>query len=351
MTDPRRPPRTRGDAATPGSRRSRGAGAAAARRWVVGCIGLGVLAACGPARPAVARSDRSAPAPAAAALFAPGVISDAKRQWRITFTADGRTAYFAESDGFFPATRQATIYVTHLVGGSWTEPAVAPFSGRYSDIDPFVTPDGSRLYFSSIRPVGGVVRGDVDIWYVDRTAGGWGEPQRLGPEVNGPADELYASASARGDLYFAAGPAGPTPNDDWDVYAAARAGRGFARRQPIAAVNTDRPFDPRDPTADWEFNPEVSADGRTLVFTSLRPGGNGLGDLYVSHSRDGAWSAPQNLGPAVNTKFDEFHPTLARDGYLYFARNSFTATHGDIYRIAATSVQPLHRRAPARRPR
>jgi hypothetical protein len=115
---------------------------------------------CAPARPVAARGGDGSGLPpshasagaAAAELFAPGVISDAKRQWRITFTADGRTAYFAESEGFFPATRQATIHVTRRVDGAWTEPEVAPFSGRYSDIDPFVTPDGSRLYFSSIRP-------------------------------------------------------------------------------------------------------------------------------------------------------------------------------------------------------
>ena len=330
-------------------RRSGTRAASDAGRWLVASIGVGALAACGPARPAARGDHRGAPPPAqasatpgAAELFAPGVISDAKRQWRITFTADGRTAYFAESEGFFPATRQATIHVTHRVGGTWTEPTVAPFSGRYSDIDPFITPDGSRLYFSSIRPVDGVLRGDIDVWYVERTPAGWGEPQRLGPEVNGPADELYASASARGDLYFAVGPAGPGPGADWDIYTAARAGHGFAPRQPIAAVNTDLRFDPRTPTADWEFNPEISTDGRTLVFTSLRPGGHGYGDLYVSHHRGGEWSPPRNLGPAVNTAFDEFHPTLARDGYLYFARNTFTPTHGDLYRIPVKEVQSLH---------
>jgi hypothetical protein len=284
---------------------------------------------------------RIAAPPDTAELFAPGVISDANRQWRITFTPDGRTAYFAESEGFFPATRQATIHVSRLEDGRWTEPQVAPFSGRHSDIDPFVTPDGSRLYFSSIRPVDGVLRGDVDVWYVERTPDGWGEPVRLGPEVNGPHDELYPSASARGDLYFGVGPAGPTAAMDWDVYHAAPDGRGFAPRQPVAAVNTDLPFDPRDPTADWEFNPEISADGRTLVFASLRPGGHGLGDLYVSHRRDGAWSAPRNLGPAVNTAADEYHPTLARDGRLYFARNAGGPTTGDFYRVPTAAVPAL----------
>jgi hypothetical protein len=89
--------------------------------------------------------------------------------------------------------------------------------------------------------------------------------------VNGPADELYASASARGDLYFAVGARGPHPRRRLEHPP------GGALGTRLRAAPADRggqhrpPFDPRDPTADWEFNPEVSADGRTLVFTSLRP--------------------------------------------------------------------------------
>ena len=297
-----------------------------------------LLPACRISRPPEEAPSTTTAATASAELFAPGVISDANRQWRITFTPDGRTAYFAESEGFFPATRKATIHVSRLVDGRWTEPTVAPFSGEHSDIDPFVTPDGRRLYFSSIRPVDGVVRGDIDLWYVDRTADGWSAPVRLGPEVNGPLDELYPSVSAAGELWFAVGPAGPGAAADWDIHRAAPAGGGFAPRQPVAAVNTDRPFDASNPTADWEFNPEISADGRTLVFCSLRPGGHGAGDLYVSRLRDGAWSAPENLGPPVNTAADEYHPTLTRDGVLYFVRNDFRERVGDFYRIDARSV-------------
>src|SRR5688500_8847236 len=89
-----------------------------------------------------------APAPAAAEVFADGVISDAQEQWRITFTPDGRSAYFASSPEFFPIARKATIYVSRLENGAWSAPVVAPFSGKHSDIDPFITPDGKRLYFS-----------------------------------------------------------------------------------------------------------------------------------------------------------------------------------------------------------
>ena len=49
----------------------------------------------------------------------------------------------------------------------WSDPVIAPFSGKYTDMGPFITLDGQRVYFSSIRPVNGVLRGDIDLWYVE----------------------------------------------------------------------------------------------------------------------------------------------------------------------------------------
>jgi hypothetical protein len=282
---------------------------------VTGCADL-------PYAQTVSEPDFSAVATSAAAIFSPGVISDARWQYRITFTPNGRSAYFTVANAFFPAVRSSSIYETHLQqDGSWSTPVVAPFSGQYTDIDPFITPNGQRLYFSSIRPLDGAPKPDLDIFYMERTPHGWGEPVRLGPEVNTAEDELYASLDAAGTLYFAAGPFGPTPSSDWNIYVAQRSGSGFAAREAIDAINTRLPWNPADPTQDWEFNPEISVDGKTLIFTSLRPGGYGFGDLYVSHLVRGEWTAPVNLGPAVNTEQDEFHPTLSRDRRtLYFAR-------------------------------
>lgn len=278
----------------------------------------------------------------APAIFAPGVISDANEQWRITFTPDGRTAFFAESEKFFPFTRAATIYVTELRGVAWTAPEVAPFSGVYSDIDPFVTPDGRRVYFSSIRPVDGITRGDIDIWMVERAGDGWSEAVRLGPEVNSAADELYASASADGTLYFASGPAVPSAGQHFDIYRTRPAADGgFAPREALGpAVNTQP--SPRDtgPQDAWEFNPEISADGTLLLFTSLRPGGHGLGDLYASRLTHGQWTPAVNLGSAVNTAADEYHPTLSRDGQtLLFVRRG--PAPGDFYSVPSAAVPAL----------
>ena len=280
-----------------------------------------------------------AQSPTTVEVFAPGVISDAKEQWRITFTPDGRTAYFAASTGFFPITRQATIYESHFAHGEWSTPTVAPFSGTYSDIDPFISPNGQRLYFSSIRPVNGVTRGDIDLWMVERTPTGWGEPIRLGPEVNSPDDELYPSADASGTLYFASGPLFPQPGKHWDIYSAERAGDGFAPRQALSPAINTTPVAGGGLQDAWEFNPEITVDGRTLLFTSLRPGGYGFGDLYVSNLVNGEWTPARNLGPLVNTASDEFHPTLSRNRQeLYFVRR--IPSIGNFYRIS-TSVLDL----------
>ncbi len=296
------------------------------------------------ARP-VAIVDEAIAASRVAEVFAPGTISDSAEQWRITFTPDGRTAYFASSEKFFPFTRQATIFFSNFVDGAWTKPSVAPFSGEFSDTDPFISPDGRTLYFSSIRPVDGAARGDIDLWKVESTGQGWGQPIRLGPEVNSPDDELYPSLSADGTIYFASGPQFPQPGKHFDIYAAERNGSGFAERRALgSAVNTVPAVEHSHLQHAWEFNPEISPDGKTLVFTSLRPGGAGRGDLYVSNRVNGDWSPARNLGPLVNTARDEYHPTLSRSGRsLYFIRRG--PADGNFYHIATEALYSL--RVPA----
>ncbi|HEX7295217.1 MAG TPA: hypothetical protein VF251_05650, partial [Pyrinomonadaceae bacterium] len=66
--------------------------------------------------------------------------------------------------------------------------------------------------------------------------------------------------------------------------------------------------------------PALSKDGLSLYFHSNRPGGLGGFDMYVSQrpSVADAWGAPVNLGPTVNTVFDEGNPAFSRDGHLLF---------------------------------
>lgn len=118
------------------------------------------------------------------------------------------------------------------------------------------------------------------------------------------------------------------PDAAWDIYMAPAVAGGFGERQRLDAISTRGEWNEADPTHDWEFNPEISPDGQTLLFTSLRPGGHGFGDIYVSRRGPRGWGQPVNLGPVVNTAADEFHPTLSRRCGTWSGQGS--ARHRDV---------------------
>jgi hypothetical protein len=295
-------------------------------------IGILVLAGCAstadpsasPSAPSIVASASSA-APSsseavatAGTLFGEGVISTDEEEYRISFEPDGQAAYFARGPGFFPQTRQATIMETRLVDGEWSEPTVAPFSGTHSDIDPWVSPDGQSIYFSSIRPIAGEERSDAELFRVDRVGDGWSEPVHLAP-LGSELDELGASVAADGTIWFASDRPGGAGG--WDLYTATSSGGTFAEPEPVEALNSSV----------WEFNPAIDASGTTLLFTSiLRSGGAGLGDLFVSARAGDSWSDPLPL--PLNSGADEYHASLSPDGAtLYYVKRT---TDGDLYELS-----------------
>jgi hypothetical protein len=76
-----------------------------------------------------------------------------------------------------------------------------PFSGQYPDGDLVMTPDGTRANFVSFRPVNGVPRSDGEIWTIERTDSGWGEPRHVA-ELSSPGDEWFPTLTADGTMYF-----------------------------------------------------------------------------------------------------------------------------------------------------
>lgn len=256
-------------------------------------------------------------------VFAPDVISGEDEEYRVTFSPEGTVAYFAWSRGFFPQTREATIFESRLADGVWSQPAVASFSGEFPDIDPWISPDGESIFFSSVRPVGGIERDDAELFRVDRDGDGWGPPVHLGA-LGSDGDELGASVSTDGRIVFASDRSGGSGG--WDLYAADPAGAAFGDPIPLTALNS----------AVWEFNPAISSDGTELVFTSIsRPGGSGLGDLFLA-AYDGEWI---EVGPlSVNTGADEYHSSWSADGKtLYFVRRM---GDGDLYAAPWPEVAP-----------
>jgi hypothetical protein len=92
-----------------------------------------------------------------------------------------------------------------------------------------------------------------------------------------------------------------------------------------------QPFQFNDP-ANNLIHPSLSKDGTMLFFASDMPGGVGGFDLYVCTMERNGWSAPVNLGPAVNTRRNEIYPVYHENGRLYFSSNEHSGQGGyDIF--------------------
>lgn len=248
-------------------------------------------------------------------IFGEGVISRPGNNWesRLSLSPDRNLALWTVGNSF--AGEKLVVLMSEYRRGGWDEPVVAPFSGIYDDVDTIFSPDGKTVYFSSKRPLqsGGQPLATFDLWKVRYSqARGWGQPEHLGAGPNSGADELYPSIDRHGNLYYGSN----RDNESWDVWRSPRLPNGrFGPAVKLSgAVNT---------TDYWEYNPEISPDGKTLLFASLsRPGGYGWGDIYRSDVRHGAFRPAQNLGPCINSNADDYHPTMLWDeNRLIWVRN------------------------------
>lgn len=74
------------------------------------------------------------------------------------------------------------------------------------------------------------------------------------------------------------------------------------------------------------IEPCISPDGRRFFFVSDRPSPAGANkknfDVWVMEREGGGWGEPKNLGAPVDSDADEYFPSVARDGTLYFTREA-----------------------------
>ena len=76
-------------------------------------------------------------------------------------------------------------------------------------------------------------------------------------------------------------------------------------------------------------HPSISADEKTLYFSSDMPGGYGSADIYkVSINGNDTYGIPENLGPIINTEGRETFPFISHDNILYFASNGHLGLGG-----------------------
>lgn len=193
-----------------------------------------------------------------------------------------------------------------------------------------ITADDSRLVFTIKRPkdeqtVCAFCINEEDLYYCDRSVSGWKQRQAFGSPIKTGYNEGAQCISPDGNYLMYT-----MCNTDFgmgscDLYWSKRMGDKWSRPRNFGApVNT----------SDWETQPTIAADGRTIYFVSSRPGGFGGMDIWkTTMTAEGVFSAPENLGAVINTPGDDAAPFIHSDGRtLYFASNGRVGMGGyDLY--------------------
>jgi Tol biopolymer transport system component len=249
-------------------------------------IGLVAGAAC--ARPPEAGPPRP---------WTPAPIASDQYESSPTFSPDGREVVFMRSD---PAFQRYRLLWSRCIDGKWSAPVSPPFAAPAPafDADPAFSPDGAHLYFISTRQNRAPGDDDFDIWVVSRDAGGgWGTPARLPAPVNAAGSELFPRPTRDGRIYF--GSDRPGGLGSGDLYVASRAGDAWR------VDNLGPPVS----SAAFEYEADVSADGRTLVAVIDR---GDRSHLYRFERRGGTWIERGRI--AARPDVFQVGPLLSPDG-------------------------------------
>jgi Tol biopolymer transport system component len=275
---------------------------------------------------------------------------------------------------------------TRVEDAPGTDPA---FNGPSLDGFPFISPDSKSFYMASNRVAPGS-QGGIDIWVSARASADdpWGAPVNLGPGINSPQNDFCPTMARDGKtLYFVSNRPGFCGGDDifvsrlrpdgWDE----PVNLGCDPVGPNSSGNEAGPFPFSEPyagpslyfsstrsgnselyrslshggafrqaavigelsdAASTDGQPNVRRDGLEIFFFSNRPGsqGNDIWSATRSSTSD-PWSAPVNLGSAVNSAASETRPSLSWDGTtLYFGSNR-PGSEGDADHYVSTRARQL----------
>lgn len=190
---------------------------------------------------------------------------------------------------------------------------------------PVLTADEQELIFTRRKGAGN--EDDEDLVISRKNASGqWTAPQSISPQINSENNEGTCTVSADGRQIIFTSCRGRSGYGSCDLFLSEKKGDQWS-----VPVN----MGPSINSAAWESQPSLSADGRELYFVSDRKGGLGGRDLYVSYQIDkGKWTKAENLGPVINTRYDEISPFIHVNGRtLFFASNGRPGFGGyDLYR-------------------
>ena len=224
------------------------------------------------------------------------------------FSPDGNEVYWTEmgkgDDG---------IFFMKCVNNKWSPPKKFDPSPKFVCGDPFVSPDGQRLYFAAQF----LPDYDEKILYCEREKNGWSLAKSTGEEINAIDLHWQMTVNNDYDLYFHLRNEEHTSGD---IYCAEYMNGSYKKPEKLGgSINTEV----------WEQFPYISPDGSYLIFARETPS---MGyDLFISYKdNSGNWQIPLNMGKCINSRSDELYPIVTPDGkYLFFlsVRNGISGAY------------------------
>jgi len=260
-------------------------------------------------------------------VFAPGIVSLPDRKEEvITFSPDLKEIYY--SIEYYPDPRPSFIMFTQFSNGQWSKPDTVSFSKGRRTSEPFIAFGGDRIYYFANNVKN--QKGLLDICYSKRDKDGWSEPISLSspPNFNKPNFTLHPCVIADSTIYFS--------SYSGEICKSKFKNGNYEEVEVLESPINNMNLKQKECWGD----PFVAQDENLIIFRSNRKGGYGGSDLYIAFkTQNGNWSAPQNLGPEINSTFDELGGDITPDGkFLTFGRN------GDIYWVATDFIDKLRKK-------
>jgi len=205
-------------------------------------------------------------------------------------------------------------------------------NSRYPDYTPVVTADDKQIFFTSRRSTttgGGIPPGDVyyyeDIYFSTKgPTGSWQAARQVPGRVNTKDHDGVVSINSDGTKMIICRPKSMT---DSDLLESKYNGLEWGEAKPLEGINTKH----------RETHAAYTPDGKTVYFVSNSPdyGAKGLDIFQSTYSEETKkWSKPENLGPEINTEYDEDGVYITPDGKtMYFSSTGHNSMGGyDIFK-------------------
>jgi len=204
-------------------------------------------------------------------------------------------------------------------------------NSKYPEYGAIISADESIMMFTSRRNTStgaekmpeGSIDYFEDIYITTKVDGKWTTPENMGKPINTDGHDATTAVApdAQSMIIYL------DDDGDGNLYECKLVGKSWSKPKKMNKnINTKY----------HESSASYSSDGKTLYFVSNKPGGFGHHDIYVTawDEQKGDWGEAKNIGPTINTKYNEEAVLIHPDGKtLYFSSQGHQTMGGyDIFK-------------------